>query len=87
MTHLRKMMLEELERRNYSQSTTQPTSEPSRTLHAISTALRINSARIKSANTRPICSGSENSLPTPLTSDGGAPILLHQDAEADLDHR
>jgi len=42
VTHLRKMMLEELQRRNYTESTTRAYCESSRTWRAISTVHPIN---------------------------------------------
>ena len=67
MTHLRKIMLEELERRNYAQTTIHaPTSRPSKISHVTSIALPTNSVRNTFASTKPICSANENSPHPPL---------------------
>ena len=68
MTHLRKLMLEELERRNYSPLTTcaylRAVDEFARYFKRLPT----NSVRITSASIRRICSANESSHPTALPS-------------------
>ena len=66
MTHLRKMMLEELERRNYAQTTKTATSRRSRTSRVTSSALPTSSVRSTSVSTRRICSASGNLPHIPL---------------------
>jgi hypothetical protein len=65
MTRLRKMMLEELERRNYSQSTTPPIFRPSRISRGTSGAVPISWAPPTSGNIKLNCSANRNWLPTP----------------------
>ena len=63
MTRLRKIMLEELERRNYSEVPHAVTYVPSLSSPATSIALRTGCAPSTSVNTKRICSGSENWMP------------------------
>ena len=60
MTHLRKKMLEELERRNYVRLPSTATSRRSRILRVTFAALRISSLLSTSASTKRICSASES---------------------------
>jgi integrase/recombinase XerD len=68
VTDLRKLMLEELERRNYAASTTVAYCTRFRGSHATSIDLPINSGRITSASTRLTCSAKESSSRTRLPS-------------------
>ena len=68
MTHLRKMMLEELERRNYATSTIRAYLRAVDELRGISTVVPTNLDRITSASTRHICSAKGSITPTPLSS-------------------
>ena len=61
MTHLRKMMLEELERRNYAQTTRDSTSRRSKISRITSSGRPTNSVPSTSASTRRICSARGNS--------------------------
>jgi hypothetical protein len=64
MTHLRKMMLEELERRNYAQ-TTIDCYRRSKILRVTFVAVRISSLRNTFASTKRICSARESWLHPP----------------------
>jgi len=65
VTHLRKLMLEELERRNYAVSTTRAYLRAVDEFARYSTVLPTNLGRITFASIRRICSGKGNSTPTP----------------------
>jgi len=60
MTHLRKMMLEELERRNYAQTTIDCYIQAIEDFARHFTGLRISSLRSTSASTKRICSARES---------------------------
>ena len=82
MTHLRKLMLEEIERRNFTESTMTRLPAALTILPVTFTVRPTNSARTTSANTWPICSAtgssSQHCQPTPRRF----AILLREDAEA-----
>src|SRR5580765_4632926 len=65
MTHLRKMMLEELERRNYAQTTIGLYIQPLKILRVISSAPPTNSVRNTSVSTKRIYSARGNSPHAP----------------------
>ena len=60
MTHLRKMMLEELERRNYSEATKECTSMRLKSSPNISIAHQINCVRNTFGNSKPTFSPTES---------------------------
>ena len=88
MTHLRKMMLEELQRRNYSQNTTR---------YYIRTVEDF--ARRFNRSTRPFGSSAHSRIPSRvvpeaevvtgyrLDTPGGSALLLRQDSQEVLEHR
>jgi len=65
VTQLRKLMLEELERRNYAASPRALTSGPSTSLRVTSTVLPTNLGRITFASIRHIYSAKRSSSPIP----------------------
>jgi len=67
VTHLRQIMLEELQRRNYSESTIPLTFEQSSTTPDTSTVPRINSVQNIFANIRQPCSASGKLAPNTVT--------------------
>ena len=77
MTHLRQMMLEELERRNYAQTTTRITSVRWKISRATLIVLPTSSVPSTSASTKPICSASGSSPQHRHPTAGRAAFLLH----------
>ena len=77
MTHLRKMMLEELQRRNYSQTTTRSyLSDRRAILPSTSTSRPISSARTRSGSIRLICSRNASWRPRTVVAPDGRPAVL-----------
>jgi len=87
VTHLKKLMLEELERRNYAASTTRAYLRAVDEYATLLQPLRTSSDRITSASTRRICSAKESFSPTPSSSTWAESVSSRPECQCDVSYR